>query len=35
MICLIVLLDNPYRGELGVPPEAFQLIYEQLMNNPK
>ena len=35
MICLIVLLDNPYRGELGVSSEAFQLIYEQLMNNPK
>lgn len=31
MICLIVLLDNPYRGELGVSPEAFQLIYKQLM----
>jgi hypothetical protein len=35
MICLIVLLDNPYRGELGVSSEAFQLIYEQLMNNPR
>jgi hypothetical protein len=35
MICLIVLLDNPYRGELGVSSEAFQLIYDQLMNNPR
>jgi hypothetical protein len=30
MICLIVLLDNPYRGEIGVSPEAFELIYDQL-----
>jgi hypothetical protein len=35
MICLIVLLDNPYRGELGVSSDAFQLIYDQLMNNPR
>ena len=35
MICLIVLLDNPYRGELGVSSEAFQLVYDQLMNNPR
>jgi hypothetical protein len=35
MICLIVLLDNPYRGELGVSSQAFQLIYDQLMNNPR
>jgi hypothetical protein len=31
MICLIALLDNPYRGEVSIPPEAFQLIYDQLM----
>ena len=31
MICLIVLLDNPYRGELGVSSEAFRLIYKHLM----
>ena len=23
MICLIVLLDNPFRGEVGVSPQAF------------
>jgi hypothetical protein len=31
MICVIVLLDNPYRGEFGIPPDAFELIYDQLM----
>jgi len=31
MICLIALLDNPYRGEVSISPEAFQLIYNQLM----
>jgi len=31
MICLIVLLDQPYRGEMGVSPAAFELIYGQLM----
>jgi hypothetical protein len=32
MICLIVLLDNPFRGEVGVSPQAFELIYSQMMN---
>jgi hypothetical protein len=27
MICLIVLLDNPYRGAVGVSPYASELIY--------
>jgi hypothetical protein len=31
MICVIALLDNPYRGEVGISPEAFELIYNQLM----
>jgi hypothetical protein len=31
MICLIVLLDNPYRGAVGVSPYAFELIYDQMM----
>jgi hypothetical protein len=31
MICLIALLDNPYRGEVGVSPTAFQLVYSHLM----
>jgi len=32
MLCLIVLLDNPYRGEVGVSPQAFELIYNQMMS---
>jgi hypothetical protein len=31
MISLIALMDNPFRGEVGVSPEAFQLVYDQLM----
>jgi hypothetical protein len=31
MICLIVLLDHPFRGEVGVSPQAFKLIYSQMM----
>jgi hypothetical protein len=31
LISLIVLLDHPFRGEMSVSPDAFQLIYDQLM----
>jgi hypothetical protein len=33
MVCLIVMLDNPFRGEVGgsVSP-AFELIYSQMMS---
>jgi hypothetical protein len=31
LISVIALMDHPLRGELGVSPEAFQLIYDQLM----
>ena len=31
MISLIVLMDNPFRGEVSVSPAAFQLVYDQLM----
>ena len=31
IISVIALMDHPYRGELGLPPEAFQLIYHQVM----
>ena len=31
MICLIVLLDNPFRGAVGVSPQAFELIHSQMM----
>lgn len=31
MISLIVLMDHPFRGEVSVSPQAFQLVYDQLM----
>ena len=31
VISVIALMDHPYRGELGLSPEAFQLIYHQVM----
>ena len=31
IISVIALLDHPLRGKLGVSPEAFQLVYDQLM----
>jgi hypothetical protein len=31
MIGLIALMDNPYRGELSVSPQAFQLVYDRHM----
>ena len=31
MICLIALMDNPFRGELSVSPQAFQLVFNDLM----
>jgi hypothetical protein len=31
LISLIVLMDHPFRGEVGVSPGAFQLVYDQLM----
>lgn len=32
MICLIILLDNPFRGEVGVSPQPFVLIHNQMMS---
>jgi hypothetical protein len=31
MVALIALVDNPFRGEVSVPPTAFELIYDQMM----
>jgi hypothetical protein len=31
MVSLIALVDNPFRGEVSVPPLAFELIYDQMM----
>ena len=33
MISLILLMDQPFRGEVSVSPRAFELIYDQLMKN--
>ena len=33
VIFVILALDQPYRGELGVKPAALQLIYDHLMNH--
>ncbi len=31
LLFLIVAMDNPFRGEFSVNPDAFALVYEQLM----
>jgi hypothetical protein len=31
VIFMVLALDRPFRGDLGIGPEAYQLIYEQLM----
>jgi hypothetical protein len=28
---MILALDRPFRGELGVRPDAYQIIYDQLI----
>lgn len=33
LICLIVMLDNPYRGDVSVSPQAFEMAYEQMFQN--
>jgi hypothetical protein len=35
MIFLLADMDYPFRGEISVGPEAFELVYEQLMNPEK
>ncbi|HEX4202521.1 MAG TPA: hypothetical protein VHY59_13465, partial [Chthoniobacterales bacterium] len=31
LIFLIAALDHPFRGEISVGPEAFELVYQHLM----
>jgi hypothetical protein len=31
LMFLLAAMDNPFRGEISVGPEAFELVYEQLM----
>jgi hypothetical protein len=33
VIFMIFTLDRPFRGDLGLRPDAYQLIYDQLMKN--
>ena len=33
VIFMIFALDRPYRGDLGVKPQPYELLYEQLMAN--
>ena len=35
VIFMIFALDRPFRGELGLGPEPYQLIYDQLMKRPQ
>jgi hypothetical protein len=35
LIFLIAVLDNPYRGRLGVSPEPLERVYEQIMSSAK
>lgn len=30
MIYVTTILDTPFRGEIGVSPEALQLVYRQM-----
>src|SRR5215472_10474561 len=31
LIFLLAAMDNPFRGQISVGPEAFEMVYEQLM----
>ena len=31
VIALIAAMDNPYRGEVSIGPDAFRSVYEGLM----
>jgi hypothetical protein len=34
VIFMIFALDRPFRGDLGIPPDAYQLVFDQLMKTP-
>ena len=31
LIFLLAAMDNPFRGQISVGAEAFEMVYEQLM----
>ena len=33
IIFMILALDRPFRGDLGLPPDPYRLIYDELMKN--
>jgi hypothetical protein len=33
VIFMIFTLDRPFRGDMGLPPDPYQLIYDHLMKN--
>ena len=33
VIFMIMALDRPFHGDLGVQPHAFEIIYQQLMSD--
>jgi hypothetical protein len=33
MVHLVADLDNPFRGKVSVGPDAFKMVYEQLMKH--
>ena len=35
LIFLLAAMDNPFRGQISVGPEAFELVYERLMKSGK
>ena len=32
MVCLVALMDHPFRGKISITPRAFELVYHDLMN---
>jgi hypothetical protein len=32
VIFVIIAMDHPFRGDLGIPADSYQLIYDHLMN---
>jgi hypothetical protein len=30
---MVLSLDRPFRGDLGISAEPYQLVYDQLMNS--
>ena len=31
LIFMIFVVDHPYRGDVSIGPDAFELVYEQMM----